>query len=129
MSIETTPVCALGLSHETLSALRDGLLPASEPERLRAHIVTCPACQACLADFDAIAIELQSQRMPAPDERLWRDVQAAIASSRRPALRLPDKLALPLPTKRLWGALAAVTAVLLIVASFARILGTQAARP
>lgn len=129
MSIETAPACALGLSHETLSALRDGLLPAEEREWLRAHSATCAACQGRLADFDLIAAQLRGQSVPVPDEGLWHGVQAAIVSPRRPALRLSNKLALPLPSKQLWGALGAAAAVLLIVASFARILGSQAARP
>ncbi len=122
MSIETAPACALGLSHETLSALRDGLLPAAEQERVRTHIATCAACQALLTDFDMIAAELRGQRVPTLDERLWRGLQAAITNSPRVNLPLSNKRTLPLPSKQIWGALGAAAAILLVVAGFARLL-------
>jgi hypothetical protein len=122
MSIETAPACALGLTHATLSALRDGFLPLVEQARLREHIAGCEACQSRLADFDAIAGEMRDQRVPSPDERLWRAVSAAIATRSRAKLALPKALAHRMPNKQIWGALGAAAAVLLVVAGFARFL-------
>ena len=115
MSAEPIPACALGLTAATLSAWRDQSLSAAEAEQIRAHAARCPACQQRLADYEAIAHALRAQRVPAPDERLWRGVRAGMAQSRQ---RAP----LNLPRVPLWQTLVATAAALLLVAGFAQML-------
>ena len=45
------PVCSLGVSERTLSALRDGSVSRAEADHLATHVVTCGACGARLADL------------------------------------------------------------------------------
>lgn len=121
MSISSPPACPLGVTHDTLSALRDGFLEQEERERLDTHVAGCAACTARLADFDVLAQVLQSQRVPVPDARLWESVARTVSQpSRRPRLRLPRGL--PKPSRQAWGALGAAAAILLIVTAFARLL-------
>ncbi len=129
MSIETAPACVLGLTHEALSALRDGLLSVTEHERLQGHVASCSTCEARLADFDAIAAELRRQHVPEPDARLWAAVRSAATQPRRAALP-PQLPQLPqVPPKQVWGALGAVAAILLVVVGFARLLSSMNAHP
>jgi photosystem II stability/assembly factor-like uncharacterized protein len=115
MSAEPIPACALGLTAARLSAWRDQSLSAAEAEQIRAHVARCPACQQRLADYEAIAHALRAQRVPAPDERLWRGVRAGMAQPRQRAQ-------LNLPRVPLWRTLVATAAALLLVAGFAQML-------
>jgi hypothetical protein len=105
-----TTTCAERIAGETLSAWRDDLLSSDEIARLRAHTPGCAACQARLADFDAVAAALLRQRELEPSERIVEGVRRPVA--RRRPVRL-----IPRGNKRLWaglGALGSVAAVVLL---------------
>ena len=121
MSIKSPPVCVLGMTHDTLSALRDDFLAPAEAERLRAHIASCEACQERLVDLDTLAHELRGQRVPSPDHRLW-DAVARAVRHLTPQRRYLPMVRAPKPSKEVWGALGAAAAVLLVVVAFARVL-------
>src|SRR6185312_182555 len=80
---QTTPTCALGLTSADLSAWRDEALAADETTRIGAHSESCPACQQRLRGFALVAATLQAQQVPAPDERLWQAVLAAVSTGER----------------------------------------------
>jgi len=63
MSVDVIPACTLVLTAEALSAWRDSALPATESERIRAHLATCDACRTRLAHFDRLAA---LARLPVP---------------------------------------------------------------
>ncbi|HKW20419.1 MAG TPA: hypothetical protein VJO13_03525, partial [Ktedonobacterales bacterium] len=139
-SQQTTPTCALGLTSADLSAWRDETLAPDETARIGAHSEGCPACQQRLQGFEAIAATLQAQQVPAPDERLWQAVLAALSGGeqvtkadsitgetlvsdesddRNPILQ-------PSTAPRSWrrralGTLAAVAAIALVVIGFGRL--------
>jgi hypothetical protein len=118
MSAETRAACALGISDETLSTLRDELLSADEAGRLRSHAATCAACRERLEGFERVGVALRGQRLTGPSARLWDDVQAAIAAgehtsaSGRFAWRTGARASRP--TWSGWGALAAALVVALL---------------
>ncbi len=139
-SQQTTPTCALGLTSADLSAWRDEALAADETARIGAHSESCPACQQRLLGFALVAATLQAQQIPAPDERLWRAVLAALSTGERmtSAEVITDEYLVPdqsgdrnpiphLPTpQRSWrrralGTLAAVAAIALVVVGFGRL--------
>lgn len=68
--------CARNISTATLSAWRDADLPADQMQTLAAHTPTCAACQARLADYDAIARALVGQRELDPADRVMAGVRA-----------------------------------------------------
>ncbi|HEX5547007.1 MAG TPA: hypothetical protein VFX24_06315, partial [Ktedonobacterales bacterium] len=140
MSQLTTPACALGLTSADLSAWRDEALAPDETARIGAHSKGCPACQQRLWGFEAIAATLQTQQVPAPDERLWQAVLAAISTEQRTTsddaitgeYRVPDepddRNTIPQPStaprswrRRALGTLAAVAAIALVVVGFGRV--------
>ena len=100
--------CAERIEPETLSALRDELLPLVEARRLREHIPTCAACQARVAAYDEVARTLMRQRELEPGDHILR-------GTRR---RAEDERGLSYLTRRRvfsgLGALASVAAVLLL---------------
>lgn len=122
------PVCPLGVSDRTLSALRDGVMRQSEAARLAAHVEGCSACGARLSAFDDLATLLRSERSPEPDERLWRAIATAAATS-------PVRASLPRiwrsrfagvgPSRPAWGTLSALAAVLLLTVGFVALLGQR----
>lgn len=104
-----TLACELGIGAETLSAWRDGLLPAGEKERLRAHTPHCDACRRRLAAFDEVAQALRAQRELEPYGRIVEGVRGRLT---RPARRSRAR-----SRREIWsglGALGAVAAVLLL---------------
>ncbi|HEX8732519.1 MAG TPA: zf-HC2 domain-containing protein [Ktedonobacterales bacterium] len=113
------PLCSLGVTTRTLSALRDDALSQVEAARLATHIETCAACQARLAAFDDLAILLRAERAPQPDARLWRAVSTAADTSspaRRP--RFPGGAF----TRLSWRSIATVAAALLLIVGFVALL-------
>ncbi len=139
-SQQTTPTCALGLTSADLSAWRDDALAADETARIGAHSESCPACQQRLRGFALVAATLQVQQVPAPDERLWQAVLAALSTGERTtsAEAITEEYLVPdqsgdrnqtphLPTpQRSWrrralGTLAAVAAIALVVVGFVRL--------
>ncbi len=72
-----------GPDERRLSAWRDDALPTDEAARIGAHSPDCPACQDRLRGFETIAVALNSQHMPIPDERLWRSIVAAMSANER----------------------------------------------
>lgn len=116
--------CPDGVSAETLSALRDDLLPAAEAERLRSHVARCPACQARLAQYDELRRALLAQPELEPGEHIVAGVRARLAG-RPAAQRLTWLRGVPHTRARRWsglGALAAAAAMLLL---FVYVLGTH----
>ncbi len=119
--------CPDNVRAETLSALRDELLPAAEAERLRTHAATCAACRARRAQHEELRRALLAQPELEPGERIVAGVRARLG--RRAARR---RLALSrgrTPTPLRWsglGALAAAAAVLLL---FVYVLGTRPTSP
>lgn len=112
MTPNLTMPCALGITEETLSALRDGLLDTAEARQLGHHARTCGACQERLRAFDAVGAAVAAQGVPDLQASVWRGLQGRIAQNgeRRTMRRGP-----------LYGGLAAIAAVVL-VALFAAVL-------
>jgi hypothetical protein len=126
MTIENSPVCEHGIPTSTLSAWRDGDLPASEAARIGAHLADCAASQARLADYDALIQTMRAQRAPAADERLWRAVHARINRNYQTrAGTSPQNANTP---RRLLGSLVAVAAVAALTLG-AAVLLSQGPRP
>jgi len=142
-SQQTTPTCALGLTSADLSAWRDEMLTPDETAHIGAHSESCLACQQRLRGFALVAATLQAQQVPAPDERLWQAVLAAVSADsteRRTtnddtitgAYVVPNQSGNRNPTsqshvpprswrRRALGTLAAVAAIALVVVGFARL--------
>jgi hypothetical protein len=119
------PVCPLGVSDRTLSALRDGVMRHGQAARLAAHVESCAACRERLSAFDDLAAILRSERPPESDERLWRAIVTA-ASSPSPAPR--SRFGRPhLPgigfSRPSWTSLGTLAAVLLLTVGFVALLG------
>jgi hypothetical protein len=70
-----TLLCARNIAGETLSAWRDGELPAEQGRGLDTHIASCPACQARLADYERVSQALRTQRTPRAEDFAWPDVR------------------------------------------------------
>jgi hypothetical protein len=137
---QAIPPCAAELTTDDLSAWRDETLPADEADRIAAHSADCPACLRRLRGFETVAAALRTQRIPSPDERLWREVRAAILASKPSTgnsditheTTIPDQSgAAPIPhvtarahsrRRRALGTLAAVAAIALVVVGFGRLL-------
>lgn len=119
--------CPDGVSAETLSALRDELLPAAEAERLRTHAASCIACRARLAQHDELRRALLAQPELEPGERIVAGVRERLGRrlARRRLALLPGAPRSPLRWSGL-GALASAAAVLLL---FVYVLGTRLASP
>lgn len=116
--------CALGVSDRTLSDFRSDGLGAKEMERLRAHVVACPACQARLYEFEAMARTLRAQPELDGHAQLWRNVQASIAAasnlSAQPSARLkpPARTGSQSRSTRLWAAFGSAVAVVALSIGF-----------
>jgi hypothetical protein len=118
MTPDLTRDCALGISEDTLSAWRDGLLPAAEMRRLDEHATTCPSCRARLDSFDAISRALRSQRPPDLRDRVWERTRWRIAHERTGRLILGRA--------RLWQGTLGLAAAAVLVALFAGLLLSRA---
>ncbi len=106
--MNTAPTtCALGIAPETLSALRDDLLPRDDAARLGRHIPTCAACQRQMHTYDLLASALRAQRVPQRRAELWRGLGHARS------LRAGQQ------QMRRWSGLGAIGAVLIAVLIFA----------
>jgi sugar lactone lactonase YvrE len=110
----TTPIapCAQSISTETLSAWRDDGLPAAEALALAAHTPTCTACQAHLADYDAVARALVRQRELDPADRVLAGVRTGAARQQRRRGRA-----------QVWGGLGALGSVAALVLLFVYVFG------
>ncbi|MGH2502724.1 MAG: hypothetical protein ACRDID_09445, partial [Ktedonobacterales bacterium] len=115
-----TLACAAGVTPDTLSAWRDGLLPEAQASWLAAHTPTCPACGARLRDDEQIGAALRGQLIPRSAADPWPAMLRRIERERRGRWRAPT-----LPR---WGGLGALVAAVLLVALFAGLLAHQAAR-
>jgi predicted anti-sigma-YlaC factor YlaD len=113
------PTCALGLTGERLSVWRDGLVSASEMARISAHVPTCQACQAYLAQFDAITHQLRGQRELEPGMRIWRPVQKQI-------VQIPSERRIPMKSRSILSGIGAVAAALLLIGLFVVVLQNRA---
>lgn len=116
------PLCPLGVSERTLSALRDDALSQAEAARLVAHAASCPACRERLSAFENLAAILRSERAPEPDARLWQAVSAAVAS---PSRIQRSRISADAPIRLSWGKLATFAAVLLLIVGFVALLGLR----
>lgn len=132
MTTDTSMRCALGVTVRTLSDFRSGGLSASEMERLRAHIEQCPACQAQLDAFEAVARALRSHPDVGGHAELWRDVQASIAVApaslaargHRSAQRAGHS-----QSARLWTAFGSIAAVVALSVGFAALFFSRGGWP
>ncbi|HEX6122969.1 MAG TPA: zf-HC2 domain-containing protein, partial [Ktedonobacterales bacterium] len=113
-----TPICALDITEEALSAWHDGLLAAGEAERLASHVGTCAACQARLADFQALGHLLRQQWTPNLQARIWRGLRHAMEGDGMRGMKGRERA--------IWGTTAAVVAAVLVVALFAGLLARRA---
>ncbi|HEU4784256.1 MAG TPA: zf-HC2 domain-containing protein, partial [Ktedonobacterales bacterium] len=121
MTTDTMLRCALGVGDRTLSDFRSDGLGGREMERLRAHIAECPACQARLDAFEAMAQALRAQPEPDDHARLWRNVQASIAAETLPASarqRRHARAGAHAHSTRFWAAFGSVAAVVALSAGF-----------
>jgi photosystem II stability/assembly factor-like uncharacterized protein len=143
-STQTIEGCSLALDPLTLSAWRDGALDADEMRRVGAHVAGCDACQALLAQYDAIGGTLRAVRVPEPIGGYGQ--VPALPARRGPVLglfslgrwggrgsgtspHLPTPLTqLPRPVSTL-GALAAVLVVTLAFVQVLAHLGAHPPRP
>lgn len=83
--MENSPVaCPLAIPDETLSALRDDLLPGDELDTISHHVMTCGACQAQLARFAEVADLLRGQRELEPDGRILAGVHSRATRRAQP---------------------------------------------
>lgn len=92
MTIPTAPgqpVCPLGVSERTLSALRDASVSRVGADRLNAHVATCAACRERLAALDSLADILRSEHPPEPDGRLWPAITTASPADSSASMRRP----------------------------------------
>lgn len=123
MSAELQSRCAQSVSDETLSALRDDLLPPDEAERLRVHAAACVACRHRLDGFARVGAALRGQRLAGPSARLWDDVQAAITAGEHSQPRLASVwLPSAKSSRPAWRGLGALAAALLIALLFSLVL-------
>jgi len=113
--------CTDGVTPETLSAWRDGLLPADQTQWLAVHAPACPACSARLRDYEQIGAALRGQIIPQSAADPWPAMRQRIEREGRE--RRERRLSLPR-----WGGLGALVAAALLVALFAGLLAQQAAR-
>ncbi len=112
----TTP-CPENITSETLSAWSDGGLSEAEATRLRAHMLTCPACQERLRTFNAISQLMRGQRVPAAPPV---DI-AAIRAGQRPQRAARRRLARLGARRALWGGLGAAVAAALLIVAFSQV--------
>lgn len=113
--------CALGVSDRTLSDFRSDGLGPKEMERLRAHVAQCPACQARLAEYEALAQRLRGQSEPNGHAQLWQSVRASIATTETPTGVRRARHARGAGRARstqVWAALGSIAAVLALSVGF-----------
>lgn len=108
----STLACPLGVTEQTLSALRDGLLERVERANLEHHVAGCAACQQRLADFDRVGWTMRSQREPDLRDRVWRGLQRRMEGA-NDAHGGPSSGG-PSPLRPAVAAIAAVAAVLVV---------------
>jgi hypothetical protein len=125
---ETAPgatlTCDAGVTPASLSAWRDGLLPADQTQWLAAHAPACPACSARLRDYEQIGVALRGQVIPQSAADPWPAMRRRIErEGRERRERRGRRQSLPR-----WGGLGALVAAALLVALFAGLLAQQAAR-
>ncbi|HEY1388232.1 MAG TPA: zf-HC2 domain-containing protein [Ktedonobacterales bacterium] len=121
MSTDTMLRCALGVGERTLSDFRSDGLGEREMARLRAHVTECPACQARLDTFEAMAQALRAQPEPDDHARLWRNVRASIAAETMPVSarhRRHARSGAHTHSARFWAAFGSVAAVVALSIGF-----------
>lgn len=121
MSTDIMLRCALGVGDRTLSDFRSDGLSAREMERLRAHVAECPACQARLDAFEAMAQALRAQPEPNDHAQLWRNVRASIAAETMSASsrqRHHVRASRHSHSTRFWAAFGSVAAVVALSVGF-----------
>ncbi len=121
MTTDTMLRCALGVGDRTLSDFRSDGLSAREMERLRAHVAECPACQARLDAFEAMAQTLRAQPEPDDHARLWRNVRANIAAEMMPVSarqRRHARAGSHSHSTRFWAAFGSIAAVVALSVGF-----------
>ena len=121
MTTDTMLRCALGVGDRTLSDYRSDGLSEREIERLRAHVTECPACQARLDEFEAMAQALRAQPEPNDHAQLWRNVRASIAAETMSASarqRRHARAGAHAHATRFWAAFGSVAAVVALSVGF-----------
>jgi len=132
MTTGTMLRCALGVGDRTLSDFRsDGLTP-EHMQHLRAHIAECPACQARLDAFEALAQALRAQPEPDDHAQLWRNVRASITAETMPMLarnRRNIRAGAHAHSTRFWAAFGSIAAVLALAVGFVAVFASHGGRP
>ncbi len=123
-----TLTCAEDVALDQLSALRDEALPAAEAEKLRAHIAGCAACQARMADFEALAGALRAQRELDPGDRILDGVHARLAS-RSGRTRGGRRIWSMGGGRRVWAGLAALAPVAALILLFVYVFASIGRQP
>lgn len=116
MKLEHASICDGGVTPALLTRWQDGTLGVAEAKRIRAHVASCAACQARLADYEVIRHAFAAQPVPNPAVDGWRTLHDRIE---RPEARRPVR---SVSGGHLWQRAAALAAVLLLVAGFAGVL-------
>ncbi len=118
------PICPLGVSERTLSALRDTSVNQDEADRLAAHVANCPACRERLAAFDSLAAILRSERPPDLDGSLWPAITTAATTASPVSVRHPRLFSVRpgAPGAATWSRVGALVAVLLLTVGFIALL-------
>jgi len=132
MSTDTMLRCALGVGDRTLSDFRSNGLGEREMERLRAHIAECPACQARLGAFEAMAQALRAQPELDDHARLWRNVRASITAETMPASarnRRHACVGVHAHSTRFWAAFGSIAAVMALAVGFVAVFASHGGRP
>lgn len=119
MSTELRDACALGVTDEALSALRDEALAPNEASRLAAHVPTCPVCSERVARYEQVGALLRAQRLAGPSADLWEDVRAAVVSDRAPSVARGSRWAMRRP---MWSGVGAIAAALAVALLFGLVL-------
>ncbi len=109
---------------ERLSAFFDGDLPPAEAAGVRAHVATCAACTATLADLRALVTNARALEVPEPPPTLWASIEGAVERRERFAW-LKISLWRPLTV----GAMAGAVAVVLVAFALPAVRGRRSAAP
>lgn len=124
MSADLKDPCALGVTDEALSALRDEALSPNEVRRLAEHLPGCPVCSERVARYEQVGTLLRGQRLAGPNANLWKDVRAAVVSGRAPSMARDGWWAM---RRHRWSGVGAIAAALTVALLFGLVLhGFQA---
>lgn len=116
-----SPLCALRLGDDVLSAWHDTALRGAQARQVEAHVTGCVPCQVRLSVYESLGALLRAQLIPEPRPNALIELNARIVA-RHPRRRVyavrPYASALPHPGS--WRGLLVLIAALLLAALVAR---------